>query len=69
MRSYLFSNYLKGKIELQKTEISLLSLSLFFKSTTGKTKRGIWKGKNYGLTKCGKKGATTATNIGKLISE
>ena len=43
MRSYLFSNYLKGKIELQKTEISLLSLSLFFKSTTGKTKRGIWQ--------------------------
>ena len=31
------------KNRASKTEISLLSLSLFFKSTTGKTKRGIWQ--------------------------
>ena len=44
MRFYLLlSNYLERKIELQRTEISLLSLSLFLKSTTGKAKRGIWQ--------------------------
>ena len=43
MRFYLLlSNYLKRKIELQRTEISLLSLSLFLNSTTGKAKYGIW---------------------------
>ena len=44
MRFYLLlSNYLKRKIELQRTEISQLSLSLFLNSTTGKAKRGIWQ--------------------------
>ena len=44
MRFYpLLSNYLKWKIELQRTEISLLSLSLFLNSTTGKVKHGIWQ--------------------------
>ena len=39
----LLPNYLKQKIELQRTEISLLSLSLFLNSTTGTAKRGIWQ--------------------------
>ena len=42
MRFYLLlSNYLKQKIELQRTEISLLSLSLFINLTNGKAKCGI----------------------------
>ena len=42
MRFYLLlSNCLRRKIELQRTEISLLSPSLFLNSTTGKAKRGI----------------------------
>ena len=42
MRFYLLlSNYLKQKIELQRTEISLLSLSLFLNLTNGKAKCGI----------------------------
>ena len=44
MRFYLLlSNYLKRKIELQRTEMSLPSLSLFLNSTTGKAKRGTWQ--------------------------
>ena len=44
MRFYLLlSNYLKRKIELQRTEISQLSLNLFLNSTTEKAKRGIWQ--------------------------
>ena len=39
----LLPNYLKRKIEPQRTEISLLSLSLFLNSTTGKVKLGIWQ--------------------------
>ena len=42
MRFYLLlSDYLKRKIELQTTEISLLSLSLFLNLTTGKAKCDI----------------------------
>ena len=42
MRFYLLlSNYLKREIELQTTEISLLSLSLFLNLTTGKAKCDI----------------------------
>ena len=44
MRFYLLlSNYLKQKTELQRMEISPLSLSLFLNSTTAKAKRGIWQ--------------------------
>ena len=44
MRFYLLlSNYLKRKIGLQRTEMSLPSLSLFLNSTTGKAKRGTWQ--------------------------
>ena len=50
MRFYLLlSNYLKRKIEFQRTEISLLSLSLFLNSTTGKAKCGIWQWKRQEL--------------------
>ena len=34
---------LSQKIELQRTEISLLLPSLFLSTTTGKAKRGIWQ--------------------------
>ena len=39
----LLSNYLKQKTELQRMEISPLSLSLFLNSTNAKAKRGIWQ--------------------------